>query len=428
MAKLALRRRGVDGEGVGDEPSPGLPWHLAAIAGAVVSALAGLVLTIGLTTMGWVQVPDVSFWSNLSLGTRWWLLGHGAGAQVGNASISVVPLGLTALFVLAASGAAGHAAHQLRRTMDPRAGQLERRSAAVRVAVLFGLVYLGCVMVPSFLVHTAAQSGHAFLGGIAVGFGSGLLGASRALGWHPSQQWPDWARAIPRAVAAACLVLVATGALVLTITLWMHRDRVADLHAALVPGASGGIILVVAQLFWLPNFVLWCTSWALGAGLSIGTGTVISPAQNMTGLLPGLPALGAVPANGPGPKVALLWLLSGVVAGVVAAVVIGRARRQARFDETSLVGGLSGVLAGLVVWLLAAASNGDLGSERLTSVGARLPELAVMAPTVMGLSGMAAGLVMGLLNPPPPVVDDEADVPASEDELVDWPELDDDRD
>ncbi len=413
------RRGGDDGDGRAEHAHT-LAWHLTTALAALASAVTGMALTIGLTTVGWVQVPDVSFWGNISTGLRLWLLGHGAGAQLGSVTVTVIPLGLTLLLALAASGAAGVAARHVLGGLSARAGQAERRALTLRVAGVFTAVYLACVMFPSFLVNTPSQSGHALLGGLAVGLGSSLVAVGRTLDWNPVGAWPAWARAIPRAVAAGCLLLVVTGAVVLATALLMHQSRVMSLHDALAPGRAGGVVLVLAQLLWVPNMVLWCASWALGAGFSIGIDTVISPAQNLTGLLPSLPAFGAVPANGPVPKVALLWLLSGVVAGVVAAVVIGRSRRLARADETSLVGGLSGVLTGLVVWLLCALSNGDLGTARLIAVGARLPELAVMAPTVMGLSGMAAGLVLGLLNPPP--VNEES-ASSSEDVEVDWPDV-----
>ncbi len=77
-------------------------------------------------------------------------------------------------------------------------------------------------------------------------------------------------------------------------------------------------------------------------------------------------------------------------------VVLGR--RAARFDETSLVGGLAGVLSGAVFTGLAWLSSGDLGVARLVDLGPRLLPLLVLAVTTMGLAGMASGLVLGLVR------------------------------
>ncbi|MFC6357521.1 DUF6350 family protein [Luteococcus peritonei] len=388
-------------------PTSVLPWPLAAALAAVVTALAGLVVPIALATVAWVQAPDLGFWSVLAVGVRGWLLAHGAGADIGVATLTVIPLGVTAIILLTGSGLVGMAAHQARAEALPELSQRQRQSLSLRVGGVFALVYLLCVMVAAGFVGRDNQTGRALLGGLLVGAVSGLVGAGRALDWHPTAWWPAWARAVPRAVAAALAVMVGTGAVVAATALLMNRSRVVQLHDALLPGTAGGIVLLLLQLAWLPNLVLWCASWALGAGLSLGTGTVVSPAQNLTGMLPNIPVLGAVGPNGPGPRVALVWMLSGVLAGVLAAAVICRARRSARLDETTLVGGLSGVLAGLAFWLLAAISNGNLGDTRLVGIGARLLPLAVMAPTLMGLSGLVTGLVVGLRRGEPLVPREE---------------------
>jgi Family of unknown function (DUF6350) len=114
--------------------------------------------------------------------------------------------------------------------------------------------------------------------------------------------------------------------------------------------------------------------------------------------LPSLPFLGALPAGGAADVAALWWLVSGVTAGAVAAWMVVRHRPIARLDQASLVGGLSGLLAGLIFVCVAWASGGDLGTLRLTDLGPRLEPLLVMAPTTMGLAGMVVGFALGLLR------------------------------
>ena len=65
-------------------------------------------------------------------------------------------------------------------------------------------------------------------------------------------------------------------------------------------------------------------------------------------------------------------------------------------DETSLVGGLAGVLAGALFTGLAWAASGDLGILRLADLGPRLLPLLVMGVTTMGLAGMITGLLLGI--------------------------------
>jgi hypothetical protein len=80
----------------------------------------------------------------------------------------------------------------------------------------------------------------------------------------------------------------------------------------------------------------------------------------------------------------------------VAAWLVVRGRPQARFDETSLVGGAAGLLGGLAFVGLGWATGGDLGTLRLSGLGPLLLPLLVMAVTTLGLSGMVTGLLLGL--------------------------------
>ena len=112
---------------------------------------------------------------------------------------------------------------------------------------------------------------------------------------------------------------------------------------------------------------------------------MVAPAATELGILPGLPMLGALPAAVPACG-ELWWLAAGALAGAVAAWIVVRSRPAARFDETSLVGGLAGVLAGARLRGLAWAASGDLGTVRLAGLGPRLLPLLVMAVTTMGLS------------------------------------------
>jgi hypothetical protein len=181
---------------------------------------------------------------------------------------------------------------------------------------------------------------------------------------------------------------------------------------------AGGIALLAAQLALTPNAVVWATSYALGGGFTLGNGSVVAPAGTDLGVLPGLPLLGALPAPGPGPVSALFWLAAGVLAGGVAAWLVVRGRPQARFDETSLVGGAAGVLGGLLFVGLGWATGGDLGTLRLSGLGPLLLPLLVMAVTTLGLSGMVTGLLLGLWQrgrrrrPPETDADEDAEVDA----------------
>jgi hypothetical protein len=193
-------------------------------------------------------------------------------------------------------------------------------------------------------------------------------------------------------------VMLVAGAGLLATALILHLNRVVTLNQALQPGVAGNIALVLLQLAFAPNAIVWSGSYALGAGFAVGPGSAVAPAGTQLGILPGLPMLGALPATGAGRPEQLWWLAAGALAGAVAAWIVVRRRPAARFDEASLVGGLAGLLGGLVFTGLGWATSGDLGSLRLAGLGPRLLPLVIMAATTMGLSGMIVGLVLGLVR------------------------------
>jgi len=207
-------------------------------------------------------------------------------------------------------------------------------------------------------------------------------------------------------------VLVAAGAAVVVSALALHRDRVAALTAALEPGVLGGVALLLGQLAFAPNLCVWAGSYALGAGFGLGTGSVVAPAGSQLGLLPGIPILGALPAAGPGSAQLLWWLAAGVLAGAAGASLAVLGRPPVRFDESSLIGGLAGLLGGATFAGLAWAASGDLGTLRLVELGPRLLPLLIMAATTVGLAGLITGLLLGLVRrrrPIPSGIESESD-------------------
>jgi hypothetical protein len=375
-------------------------WPVAALVGAVASAFFGWVLMAGLAVVGWLAADPGSLAGAIGVGTQFWLLANGAGGRLGATELTLVPWGATAVFAVMLSRFAGFAVRQTRGT-DLTGGAGRARGAAIgRVVAITSATYLLLVVVVALLV---GQPEHAVRGGVIAAVTAAVAsawGCCRALDYDPTRAWPLWSRAVPRAVLAASLVMVAGGAAALATALVAHLERVEQLTRALDAGVAGGIALLVAQLAFAPNLIIWASSYTLGSGFSLGPGTAVSPTETQLGLLPGLPVFGALPAEGPGDLAQLAWLGVGILAGAAAAWCVMRARPAARFDETSLVGGLAGMVAGLLFVGLGAASGGDLGMLRLADVGPPLASLATMAATTMGLSGLIVGLVFGLLRKP----------------------------
>lgn len=407
------------------EPEPRVwpwPWQLPAVVGPLVVLLVGWLVLAGLTTVAWLTSPDAELNPALRIAAQVLVLAHGAPVQLAGHSVSVAPLGITLLLVFLALPLAGHAARQAAahgaETDDTGELWVDGEALVAKVGVTFAAVYT--VAVVALANGLGVASWRVVLGGLVVGVVAGFWGASRGVGYDPTGSWPAWFRSVPRAMTAAILTLFSGAILLGGIAVWAGRDRISDIVTALDPGTSGVILLVALHLFYLPNFLLACVSWLLGAGVTLGDGSMLTMAITDVGLLPAIPVFGAVPANGLHGADSLWWLLVGAAAGVAAALVVAWARPRARFDETALVGGLSGVVAGLLLATLGSMASGALGVDRLSYIGARMPELLVFAPTLLGLAGVLAGLILGLVRRPPTApktIDSEAtfDGPAADD-------------
>lgn len=375
-----------------------LPPVLAGVLGGVVAALGGWLLVAGLVVAGWLTAQVGTFTDALRVATGVWLAGHGGGLVLGEVRWTVIPLGLTLLFAVMVHAVAGFAARQeLAGAADPvDPTEPERRRAARRATGLVTVGYLVGPVVAAIWSGDTDQIARVLLGAAALGAVFGWLGAARGVRHRWLARLPRPWPAVVRGTLASIGVLLLVGLIVLVAAVINHWDRVNELTLALEAGPAGTVLLWVLQAAFLPNAVLWSTSWVLGAGFAFGADSLVSPAVTDLGLLPAIPILGALPSEGAGAVHPLWWLLGGVLGGAVAAIWAVRQRPSARFDETAVVGGLAGLLAAVGFVALAALSGGDLGSEHLAGVGPRLLELLVMAVGVLGISGVVTGLVIGL--------------------------------
>ncbi|WP_375423748.1 DUF6350 family protein [uncultured Friedmanniella sp.] len=370
-----------------DAAAPRIGWPLGALLGGLLCLAATWLLVVGLTVLGWVAGDPGSLEGALRVGTRLWLATSGVGVQLGGLEVTLVPWGVTVLAAVLLSRAAAFAVRSARPGRDPH-------PVPVALSVV-GAYVLPVLVVAAFEGRLSLAPGHV-AAVLAVLLGTVLHGAARAVGRPLTRSWPAWTRPVPRAALGAQLVLLLAGAAVTVTGVVQHLDRVMTLQQSLHAGVTGTVALVAAQLALAPNAFVWAASYALGGGFTLGNGSLVAPAGTDLGVLPGLPILGALPAEGPGPAAALWWLAAGVLAGAVAAWLVVRARPQARFDETSLVGGLAGLTGGLLFVAVAWATSGDLGTVRLAGLGPLLLPLLVMAVTTLGLSGMVTGLALGL--------------------------------
>jgi hypothetical protein len=366
--------------------SPPISWPLMAVVGGVVTALASWILCAGVTVLGWLAAEPGSLGDALRVGTLLWLLSNGVGVRLGDIPVTLVPWGATAVIAFMISRFAALSARNVR---------AHQRSGPGLISVVTVAAYLICVLVAAMRWGEPWQAPARWAVVIAVLLVAAWSGSSRSLGIRRVEM-PGRAWVIIRAVVAAQLAMLVAGAAVLVTALWMHLGQVETLHQALQPGIAGGIALLLLQLAFVPNALIWSAAYALGSGFSFGAGSVIAPAATQLGMVPGIPLLGALPSPGPGDLTQLWWLAAGAVAGAIACSVVLGSGPVPRFDLASLAGGACGLLAGAVFAGLAWAASGDLGNLRLADLGPRLFPLLVMAGTTMGLSGLITGLALGL--------------------------------
>jgi hypothetical protein len=265
----------------GDGPPVG--WPVAAIAGGLVSALVGWVLCAGLAVVGWLAADPGTLANALGVGTQFWLLANGVSVSLEGLVVTLVPWGATAVAAYMMAWSAGFAARRIR--SDQLAGPFT--VAGVLLATyLVPVLGIGAWQGQPWRdpLHWAAV--------ILVSVWPPSGAPAAPWGGGSPDGWPDWARALPRAVLGAQLVLLAFAAALLVTSLIRHLDRVTALHAALDPGVAGGIALLAAQLAVVPNVLAGRlrTPWAPASRWA--RVRVVAPAATELGILPGLPLLG----------------------------------------------------------------------------------------------------------------------------------------
>jgi len=333
-------------------PQVTIPWFVLAPVGALAVAAAGWLLMAGPAALGWLTSPESQLADALGLASRVVLLANGAVTTIGGQAVSIAPLGLTLALILLGVPVAGLAARAAIDETD------DLRGLVLRVGGTYAGTYIVFITLIAFFVPETSVI-RAFLGSVLIGGISGFWGVTRAVGYDPCERWPVRAQSFPRGIGVAALICVGTGAALLSVVLILGRERVAAIADGLGGDGTAGILLIVIQLAWLPNLVIWAMAWALGAGVTLGEGTLLDMNGTSLGFLPSIPVLGAVPDPGPVPELAWLWLLGGVLAGVLATLVAPQllGRLVTRVSEgTGTVGYVDGVVAVIVAVTIAGAA------------------------------------------------------------------------
>lgn len=382
--------------GPSDRPARPLVATGGIAAGAV--AVGGLAVVVTLTLVGWVAAPHTAggLTGVLRIAVDVWLAAHHVGFTLhGVGSVGMLPLG-SVLLPGALLWRAGR--------WVVRSGQVRRLRhvgyAAVALAVPYAML-AGALAVAGRTTSVAPSLPQAVADPFLLALVAGGLGGARALApWRSIVTLlAPRARSLLLGFVACLAVLVAAGALLVGGLLAAHLGQFRATTDALLPGNVGAGLLLLAQLCYAPNAVVWAIAYTVGPGFAFGVGTVVAPTGATLGALPAFPMLAALPGAGstaPPTWLAVLALsvpyLAAVVGGVLAVRVLA-----APVLAAPLWGLVTGSGVGAVVTLLAAASGGPLGHGRLAAVGPSPWRVGLLAVAELGVTSAAAAGVANWL-------------------------------
>ncbi len=240
---------------------------------------------------------------------------------------------------------------------------------------------------------------------------SRLIGVDAVAWLSRTSQHSRWAgsylgSAITAAVVAVMATLAASAAL-LAVDLVIHWNLVVGVYEGLDAGATGGAVLTIAQLGFLPNLAVFALAWTSGSGFALGVGSQAGPLGTAVGPLPSIPVLAAVPSGAL--DFGFVALVVPALAGALAGWWFLRAGEN-HFDEwlsikvsarsftatasTLFLGVVIGGFAGLFAAALAWVARGSAGVGRLTDIGPDPLRTALFVAAEVGIGvviGYAAG-------------------------------------
>ncbi|HYZ53621.1 MAG TPA: DUF6350 family protein, partial [Streptosporangiaceae bacterium] len=387
---------------VGPPPGAAQPARPLAVTGGMAACAAagiGLAVLTTLTAAGWITSPHAGLGNGLPgvlrTATMLWLAAHHVAFSLrGVGSIGMLPLGL----VLLPGALLWRAGRWVVRT-----GEVVRLRhvgyAALALAVPYALLSVALALA-SRTTLAAPSLLQAAIGPFLAALVAGGLGGARALApWgRLAGLLPVRSRSVTMGMLGTLGLLTATGAILAGGSLAAHLGQVRALTDSLSPGPIGSALLLLAELGYVPNAVIWAVAYSLGPGFAFGAGTVVAPTGSALGAMPVFPMLAALPS---GPRDGVpAWLSLAVLAAPYLAAVAGgvltmRIMPTPVLEAAPLWGFTSGAAAGCVVGVLAAFAGGPLGSGRLAAVGPSGWQVGLVAMLEMGV---AAAVAAGAAN------------------------------
>ena len=349
--------------------SVGLSWLMVVL----------LTVAVSMASSSLSAAAALSAGEAVRAGTALWSLGFGGmvtSSSADQGTLSLPLLGLTLVQV----GWTWNCVRRARPTRPAAGAAIVIAAAAVAILV--------CLTGPK------GPSAWPAVGGIAA-ITCAVVAVQLQRGWSALTRWwdrrPRWAAPALSLAYGAARALALLSLLVVAAAAFKGAGRVSVLHDAL---AGGGFIamagLVLLQIAWVPTMLIWACSWLIGAGFSVGTGTVFAPDRVVAGPAPALPLLGLLPAAPL--STAGLWLPLVVTVGAMVAAWRRRAvLNSLRVRHAVSAAGAAALLVAAGAGLLCLAASGSVGPGRMTDVGPQVlyTVILVFVEVGVGLAAMA---------------------------------------
>jgi len=347
-------------------------------------------------TAGWIAAPHLGLGlvGVVRTAAVLWLVGHHVTVQVhGAGRIGMLPLGLVALpgallWKAGRSVVRGYPVPELKQVV----------TAALAVAIPYAAL-AGALAIGSRSALAAASLPQALVASFLIAVVAAGFGAARALA--PTARLgalvSPRTRSVLAGTAGSLAVLGAVGAMATALALAGQLHKFSAVYQLLDPGAVGTGLLLLAQLAYLPNAVIWAIAYMLGPGFAVGAGTVAAPTGSVLGPMPAFPLLAALPAgsHGSGPGwLAAVMLAVPYLAGIVAGVLAVRLAPASALESAPVRGFCCGVLTGGVLGVGAAFAGGPLGDGRMAAVGPSPWQVATVASLEVGIAAAVAAAAL----------------------------------
>lgn len=375
------------------------PLYASGGIGAASAASIGLATLTTLTLAGWIAAPPATFSDDIvdvfRMAVRMWLVGHHVELATSHGRLGLFPIGLLVLPGLLLY----HSGRRLARVCV-----LPRLRHAFQAALALAGPYAaiaGTLALAGRDDTVQPSMSQALVTAFLLAFTAGGLGALRQLLKDRRIPWRGLLRLMPlrlrvllAGLFSASAVLVLTGALLFLAGLIAGLGDAVATTRQLAPGAVGGVLLLVIQLLYLPNAIVFGVSYAVGTGFAFGADTVVAPTGVALGPLPELPMLAALPDNGPAPVLSLAALAAPFLAGAVGGWRTLRDAPVPVNEAAPLWGFACGVGTGALWAGLAALAGGPLGANRLAEVGPSPWQVGVVTALEVGVSAAVAAWVV----------------------------------